>query len=82
VISTAAPAAVAITSVADGSIAPIRAAASVAFGSGVGLTLVAFAVPPRIPGHHLNWKWIFVGLAFPIDISSHAGGRRAQFARG
>lgn len=34
------------------------------------------------PGHHLNWRWIFVGLAFLIDISSDAGGRRAQSARG
>jgi len=34
------------------------------------------------PGHHLNWRWIFVGLAFMIDASSYAAGRRARSARG
>jgi hypothetical protein len=33
------------------------------------------------PGHHLSWRWIFVGLAFLIDVASDAGGGRAQAAR-
>lgn len=34
-------------------------------------------------GHHVTgFEWIFVVLAFFIDISSYAGGRRAQVARG
>ena len=35
------------------------------------------------PGHHVaGYEWIFVVLAFFIDISSIAGGRRARSARG
>ena len=35
------------------------------------------------PGHHVaGYEWIFVALAFFIDLSSVAGGRRAQSARG
>lgn len=33
------------------------------------------------PGHRLTWRWIFVVLAFMIDIGSYAGGGRAQAAR-
>lgn len=33
-------------------------------------------------GHHLHWfDWVLVGLAFLTDLSSYAGGRRAQMAR-
>lgn len=34
------------------------------------------------PGHHLSWRWIFVGLAFLIDMGAYAGGGRARAARG
>jgi len=34
------------------------------------------------PGNHVTgFEWFFVGLAFVIDLSSYAGGRRAQSAR-
>jgi hypothetical protein len=34
------------------------------------------------PGHHVTgFEWFFVILAFLIDISSYAGGRRVQSAR-
>jgi hypothetical protein len=34
------------------------------------------------PGHHVTgFEWFFVGLAFVIDLSSYAGGRRARSAR-
>ena len=45
-------------------------------------TLAYAALWDWAPGHHLNWRWIFVGLAFLIDVGSYAGGRRAQSARG
>jgi hypothetical protein len=33
-------------------------------------------------GHHLKWfDWVLVALACFIDLSSYAGGRRAQMAR-
>jgi hypothetical protein len=33
-------------------------------------------------GHHVTgFEWFFVVLAFLADLSSHAGGRRAQLAR-
>ncbi len=35
------------------------------------------------PGHHVTGiDWFFIVLAFLIDLSSWAGGRRAQAARG
>ncbi len=34
------------------------------------------------PGHHvIGFEWFFVALAFFIDISSYAGGRRARANR-
>ena len=33
------------------------------------------------PGHHLTWRWIFVALAFFIDMGAYAGSGRAQAAR-
>ena len=34
------------------------------------------------PGHHVTgFEWFFVILAFLIDLSSYAGGRRAQSTR-
>ncbi len=35
------------------------------------------------PGHHVTGiDWFFIALAFLLDLSSWAGGRRAQSARG
>jgi hypothetical protein len=34
------------------------------------------------PGHHVyGYEWIFVALAFLLDLSSYAGGRRARSSR-
>jgi hypothetical protein len=45
-------------------------------------TLVYAAFWDWAPGHHLSWRWVFVGLAFLIDLGAYGGGRRAQSARG
>jgi hypothetical protein len=45
-------------------------------------TLTYAALWDWAPGHHLTWRWVFVGLAFLLDVGSYAGGRRAQSARG
>jgi hypothetical protein len=45
-------------------------------------TLTYAALWDWAPGHHLSWRWIFVALAFLVDVSSDAGGLRARSARG
>ena len=45
-------------------------------------TLVYAVTRDGSSGHHLHWfDWVFVALAFFVDLSSYAGGRRAQMAR-
>jgi hypothetical protein len=45
-------------------------------------TLAYAALWSWAPHHHLNWfDWLLVVLFFFIDLSSLAGGRRAQVAR-
>ena len=45
-------------------------------------TLVYVAAWNWTAGHHLHWfDWLFVAVAFFLDLSSHDGGRRARKAR-